>query len=279
MTGEGRPDADAVRGCCGLDVHKKDVKACVLLTEPDGAVRKLVRTFPTMTDTLLALGDWLESLGVTRVAMESTGVYWRPVFNILEEGREVILVNAQHIKAVPGKKTDVKDSEWLADLLRHGLLKPSFIPPAPVRELRELTRYRKTLVTERAQEVNRLHKVLETANIKLGSVATDVLGASGRQMLEAMLDGEQDPAALSELAKGRLRAKLPELERALTGRVRPHHRILIGRILAHIDFLEESIAEVQREVDRCLVPFGRAVELLQTIPGVREVAAATIVAE
>jgi transposase len=180
---------------------------------------------------------------------------------------------------VPGRKTDVRDAEWLADLLRHGLLTPSFIPPAPIRELRELTRYRKTLVEERAQEVNRLHKVLETANLKLSVVATDVLGVSGRQMLAALLGGEQRPDVLADLAKGRLRAKLPELRRALEGRVQPHHRLLIERILAHIDFLEESIAAVQAAVDRCLDPFQAAVDLLQTIPGVGEVAAATIVAE
>ena len=266
--------------CCGLDVHKKSVTACVLLTEADGAVWKHTHTFSTMTYGLLALSDWLEALGVRVVAMESTGVYWRPVFNILEEaGREVILVNAQHIKAVPGRKTDVRDAEWIADLLRHGLLKGSFIPPQPVRELRELTRYRKSLVGERTREVNRLHKVLETANIKLGAVVSDVMGVSGRAMLMAMLGGEQNPETLSELARGKLRAKLPALRQALEGRVKPHHLVLIERMLAHIDFLEESIAEVQQEVERALVPFEEAVELLQTIPGVGEVAAASIVAE
>ncbi len=265
--------------CCGLDVHKKTVVACVLITQPNGAVRREVRTFATMTADLLALADWLAALGVAQVAMESTGIYWRPVYNLLEEGRTITLVNAQHIKAVPGRKTDVKDSEWLADLLRHGLLTGSFIPPAPIRELRELTRYRKTLMQERGQEVNRLHKVLETANIKLTMVASDVLGLSGRQMLDAVLNGEEDAHALAELAHGRLRAKLPELRLALEGRVQPHHRLLIARILAHIDFLEASMTEVQQEVERCLVPFEQAVRLLQTIPGVGETAAATIVAE
>ncbi len=202
--------------CCGLDGHKKDVKACVLLTHADGTVASQVRTFSTMTDGLLALADWLRACNVTDVAMESTGIYWRPVYNILEDDCTVILVNAQHIKAVPGRKTDVKDSEWLAgcplgSMLRHGLLTASFIPPEPIRELRDLTRYRKTLIGERAQEANRLQKVLETANIKLAMVATNVLGMSGRQMLTALLGGEQDADVLAELARGRLREKLPLL--------------------------------------------------------------------
>ncbi len=265
--------------CCGLDVHRKTVVACVLLTE-EGQVRKVARTFGTMTADLLVLSDWLAGLGVIQIAMESTGVYWRPVFNLLEdEARTILLVNPQHMRAVPGRKTDIKDSEWLADLLRHGLLKASFIPPAPIRELRELTRYRKALIQERAQEANRLHKVLETANLKLSAVASDVLGVSGRQMLAALLEGQEDPEALAELARGRLRAKLPALRRALEGRVQPHHRVLIARILAHIDFLEESVAEVQGAIDRALAPFADAVELLQTIPGVGATAAATIVSE
>ncbi len=265
--------------CCGLDVHKKDVKACVLLTHADGVVASQVRTFSTMTDGLLALADWLRACNVTEVAMESTGIYWRPVYNILEEDCTVILVNAQHIKAVPGRKTDVKDSEWLADLLRHGLLTASFIPPAPIRELRDLTRYRKTLIGERAQEANRLQKVLETANIKLAMVATNVLGVSGRQMLDALLGGEQDADVLAELARGRLREKLPLLRRALVGRIHPYHLVLIDRILAHVDFLEQSIAALQEEIDHCLVPFAQAVALLMTIPGISERAATTMVAE
>ncbi len=262
-----------------MDVHKKTVVACVLVTDESGGVHKQVRTFSTMTDDLLSLSDWLDSLGVTVVAMESTGVYWKPVFNILEEDREVMLVNAEHIKAVPGRKTDVKDSEWIADLLRHGLLRPSFIPPAPIRELRELTRYRKSLIGERAQEANRLHKVLETANIKLGMVATDVLGTSGRRMLEAILSGERDPEVLSEFAMGKLRRKLPELRRALEGRILPHHLILIEQILAHVEFLEASIERLGQEIEQRLAPFAEEVRLLQTIPGVSEAAAATIIAE
>jgi transposase len=266
--------------CCGLDVHKRSVVACVLLTGPDGVVERHLSTFGTMTADLLALHDWLAGLGVTHIALESTGIYWRPVYNLLEgEGRTILLVNPQHLKAVPGRKTDVRDAEWLADLLRHGLLRASFIPPLPIRDLRDLTRYRTTLVRQRADEVNRLHKLLETANLKLAAVASDVAGASGRAMLTAILGGEADPAALAELAKGRLRQKLPALRLALEGRVRPHHRVLLGQLLAHVEFLEESIAEVQAEVERRLAPFEAAVALLQTIPGVGPTAAATIVAE
>jgi transposase len=265
--------------CCGLDVHKKTVVACILITLANGEVQRHIRTFSTMTAGLLALSDWLESLAVTVIAMESTGIYWRPVFNLLEEGRSVILVNAQHMKAIPGRKTDIKDSEWLADLLRHGLLKASFIPPAPVRELRDLTRYRKTLVQERAQEVNRLHKVLETANVKLTAVATDVLGKSGRAMLEAVVKGATDPEILAELARGRLRQKLPQLQEALDGRVEPHHRLLLKHILAHIAFLEETLEQLQRDIEERLHPFEEAMTLLMSIPGIQALAAATIVGE
>jgi transposase len=265
--------------CAGLDVHKKTVVACVLITHPDGTLQREVRTFSTMTADLLLLSDWLETLRVQIVALESTGVFWQPVFNLLEDGRTMVLVNPQHIKAVPGRKTDVKDSEWLADLLRHGLLTPSFIPPAPIRELRELTRYRKHLVEARAREVNRVQKVLEGANIKLSSVATDVLGKSGRAMLEALIAGEQDPARLSELARGRMRSKRPELQRALDGRLLGQHRILLQHLLAHIDFLDQSIAELEAEIERCLAPFGQAVALAQTLPGIAETAATAIIAE
>ncbi len=266
--------------CCGLDIHKKTVVACLLTTQADGGVRRQVRTFGTMTADLLALRDWLDGAGVTQVAMESTGVYWRPVFNVLEdEGRAITLVNPQHMRAVPGRKTDIKDSEWLADLLRHGLLKPSFIPPAPIRALRELTRYRKTLVQQRTQEANRLHKLLEGANIKLAAVATDILGKSGRDMLAALVGGEADPAVLAELARGKLRAKLPELRRAFEGRVKPYHLTLVTEILAHIDYLDAAIARLHDEIAGALAPFAEAVELLLTIPGISETAAAAIVAE
>jgi transposase len=265
--------------CAALDVHKKTVVTTIMLTQADGSLQQYTRTFTTMTADLLALNDWLSSHNVGVIALESTGVFWRPVFNVLEEGRQVLLVNAQHMKAVPGRKTDVKDSQWLADLLRHGLLKASFIPPKPVRELRDLMRYRKTLVQERADEVNRLQKVLETANIKLAAVATDVLGKSGRSMLDALLGGQQDAEVLAELAQGRLRAKLPALRKALDGRVQPHHRTLLVRILAHIDFLEESLAQLQAEMEPYLVPFEEAVELVQSIVGIGEIAAASIIAE
>ena len=268
--------------CAGLDIHKKTVVACVLVTNPDGSVLRHVRTFATMTADLLALGDWLAHWGVTHVAMESTGIYWQPVYNILEdEGRTLLLVNAQHMKQVPGRKTDVRDSEWLADLLRHGLLAPSFIPPVPIRDLRALTRYRKTLVQERTDEVNRLHKTLESANIKLGSVASEVLGKSGRAMLDALLTGERDAEVLADLARGKLREKLPALRRALVGRVRPHHLVLLDRILAHVDFLEGSIAQVQGAIEAAVASDAEAeaVALLDTIPGVGPTAAAAIVAE
>jgi transposase len=265
--------------CAGIDVHKKTVVVCVLMAQADGTLQKQIRTFRTMTADLRALDEWLRSLDIEHLALESTGVYWHPIWNILEEGRQILLANPQHLKAVPGRKTDVKDAAWLADLHRHGLLKASFIPPKPVRALRELTRYRKTLVQERAQEVNRLQKVLEGANIKLAAVATDVLGKSGRQMLEALVGGEQDAQALSDLARGRLRAKLPDLRLALEGRVQPHHRFLLKRILAHIDFLEESIEEVQREIEERLAPFEEAVVLAQSVIGIQATAAAALVAE
>jgi transposase len=265
--------------CAGLDVHKKTVVVTILLTQADGKTTKLTRTFSTMTADLLALATWLEREQIEQVAIESTGVYWWPVYNLLEDGRSITLVNPQHMRAVPGHKTDVKDSEWLADLLRHGLLKASFIPPRPIRELRELTRYRKTLVQERAQEVNRLQKVLESANIKLAAVASDVVGASARRMLEALLAGEEDVEALAQLAHARLRRRIPELRQALVGRIRPHHRVLLRRLLDHIDFLAASMAHLQAEIDVRLQPYAEGMTLLQSIPGISAVAAATIIAE
>lgn len=265
--------------CAGIDIHKKTAVTTVMITQPDGSVQEHLRTFSTMTSDLLALDDWLRRYQVEVIAMESTGVYWRPVFNLLEDGRTIILVNAQHLKKVPGRKTDASDSQWLADLLRHGLLKPSFIPPKPIRELRDLVRYRKTIVQERASEVNRLQKILETANIKLASVATNVLGKSGRDMLDAILGGQNDAATLAELARGRLRAKLPDLRKALDGRVESHHRVLLTRILAHIDFLDESLDQLEVEVEPYLTPFKHAMELVQTVVGISEKSAANIIAE
>jgi len=265
--------------CCGLDIHKKTVVACVVLTDPDGSDHRFVRTFGTMTADLLALGDWLDLHAVTHVAMESTGVLWRPVFTVLEEGRTLILVNAQHLQAVPGRKTDVKDSEWLADLLRHGLLKASFVPPPPVRVLRDLTRYRKTLVELRTQEINRVHKVLDTANLKLGAVASNVVGVSGRRMLRAIEQGESDPAVLAELAKGRLREKLPALRQALAGRVQPHHRQLIGELLDHIAYLEQAPHRVEVSIADLLAEQAAAGQVLRSLPATGPVTAAAILAE
>jgi transposase len=265
--------------CCGLDVHKQRVVACVVVSAGTGPPAKEVRTFGTMTGELLRLAAWLTEQGVTHVALESTGVYWQPIWNILEGGYELFLVNARHVKAVPGRKTDVKDSEWLADLLRHGLLKASFVPDRAQRELRELTRYRTALIQERAAEANRLQKTLEGANVKLAGVASDVLGVSGRKILAALTAGTTDPAALAELAKGRLRKKLPDLERALTGRVGAHQRFLLAQQLAHIDDLEEAIAALDTEVAERVRPFAAAVAQLDAIPGVGQRTAEVLVAE
>lgn len=265
--------------CCGLDVHKKTVVACVMLTAATGKVSQEGRTFATTTAGLLALADWLTQQQVTHVAMESTGVFWRPVFNILEGSFEVILVNAQHMKAVPGHKTDIKDSQWLADLLRHGLLKASFIPPKPIRDLRDLVRYRKTLVQQRADEINRLQKVLETANIKLTSVASDVLGKSGRDMLEAMLAGVSDADTLAELARGRLRAKLPQLREALEGRVDGTHRLLLRHLLDHITYLEGEVEKLFSEIETVLDPYERQLTLLTGVVGIGRTAAVAILGE
>jgi len=264
--------------CCGLDVHKETVVACVMIREAEEVGRE-IRTFRTMTLDLLVLHDWLLGHRVTHVAMESTGIYWKPVFNVLEDSFRVLLVNAAHIKAVPGRKTDVRDCEWIADLLSHGLLKGGFIPPEPIRDLRDLTRYRKSLTDERVREINRLQKLLESANIKLSSVATDVMGLSGKAMLEALISGSTDPQVLADLARGKLRKKLPLLREALQGRFRPHHRFLLGQILSHLDFLDEAIEELSKEVENRIVPFSKEIELLDTIPGVDRKTAQLMVAE
>lgn len=234
--------------CAGLDVHKKTVVACCLSGEAGAKVKREVRSFPTMTADLLALADWLASQGITTVAMESTGEYWKPVYALLEDRFTVLVVNAQHIRNVPGRKTDVKDAEWIADLLRHGLVKGSFIPPLPQRDLRDLTRQRTNLVTERATVVNQLQKVLEWANLKLAGVASDIMGVSARAMLEAIVGGEGDPKVLADLAQGRLRAKRAALEQALSGRVRAHHRFLLAEHLTHLDFLDEQIARFDEHI-------------------------------
>ncbi len=265
--------------CCGLDIHKRKIMACVLTPGDRGKPRKEVRSFETTVAQLLALGDWMAEEGVTHVAMESTGVYWKPVYNLLEERFTLLLANAYHIKAVPGRKTDVRDCEWIADLLRHGLIRGSFVPPRPQRELRELTRYRTSLIRERTAEVNRLQKSLEGANIKLASVASNILGKSGREMLEALIAGSTDAAAMAQLARKRMRQKLPELEKALSGTVGPHQRFLFAQQLKHIDFLDEAIDQVSMEIEERLRPVGECLQRLDEIPGIGQRTAECLVAE
>ena len=299
--------------CAGMAVHKKTVVVCCLTPGPAGRPHSQTRTFSTMTPDLLRLADWLTTLGITHVAMEATGEFWKPVYNILEALFTVLVVNAHHIKNVPGRKTDVKDAAWIADLLRHGLLRGSFIPPIPQRDLRDLTRQRTHLVQDRASVVNRLHQVLEWANIKLASGATDVTGVAARAMLAAIIEGEADPATLADLAQGRMRSKLDALAAALTGRVRDHHRSLIAHHLLHLDFLDEQIAELEQPIEaliasehppeeppastregdspvasdeagevaspRAALNWAEAVALLDTIPGVGRTAAEQLVAE
>ena len=265
--------------CAGLDVHKKTVVACVITPKDKGGWEKEIRTFSTMTKDLLNLSDWLTSKGCTHVAMESTGEYWRPVFNILEGNLEVILVNARHIKAVPGRKTDIKDAQWIAELLQHGLLRASFIPPVEQRDLRDLTRHRSNFVRERVNLVNRVQKVLEGANIKLGCVASDVLGVSGRAMLGAIVDGNSSPEVMAKLAQGTLRQKQDLLVEALEGRVRPHHQFILAQLLGIIDGIDETISQFDREIEDYCRPFAEAVELVDTIPGVAKRTAEIIVSE
>ena len=242
--------------CAGLDVHKDSVAACVRLPG-SGRRRREERAarFQTTTAGLLALRDWLAALAVTHVAMEATSVYWKPVWYLLEEHFELLLCNAQHVKRVPGRKTDTSDAQWLAQLLEHGLLRGSFVPPRPIRELRDLTRYRTSLVQERTREAQRLDKVLQDAGIKLSSVASDLLGVSGRAMLTSLVAGSRDPDVLAELAKGKLRRKLPALREALSGRFSGHHALIVGEILAHIDYLEEAIARLSTEIEAKIAPF------------------------
>lgn len=267
--------------CAGLDVHKKSVTACRITPAVRGGWQKERRRFGTMTDELLNLSDWLREVQVTAVAMESTGVYWKPVFNILESEFEVILVNARHIKYVPGRKSDISDAQWIGELLQHGLLKASYIPERPQRDLRDLIRYRTSLIGERAREINRVQKVLEDANVKLASVASNVMGVSGRQMLEAIIAGNEDPEALAALAKGRLRCKIPDLQRALSGRIRTSHRLLLRLHLEHIDDLTNKVEELNEEIDRLMLPFDEDEQLrrLDDIPGVGREVAQVIIAE
>jgi transposase len=263
-----------------LDVHKETVVVCVRRQGNTGPAQPQTRTFGTMTVQILALADWLAEQGVSHVAMESTGVYWKPIWNLLEGQFELLLVNALHIKQVPGRKTDIKDAEWIAQLLQHGLLRNSFVPDTPQRELRELTRQRRQLIQTRAAVVNRIQKVLEDANIKLASVATDVLGVSGRAMLEALVAGQHDPEQLAELAQRKLRAKIPQLRLALHGRVTDHHRFVLRLLLDELTHLEELVGRVTGRIEEVLpAPFAEAVQRLASIPGINELAAQNILAE
>ncbi|MGH8475964.1 MAG: IS110 family transposase [Methylococcales bacterium] len=265
--------------CCGMDVHKRVIVACLLMLDRHGELHKQIRKFGTMTNDLLEMLDWLQAAGCTHVAMESTGVYWKPIYNILEGHLEVVVVNAQHLKGVPGRKTDVLDSEWLAECFQLGLLRASFIPPAPVRELRDLTRYRTSLIGERARTANRLQKVLEDANIKLASVVTDIQGVSAWAMLQAIVAGNTDAQAMADLAKGLLRKKREQLVEALTGAVKPHHRFLIAELLSQIEYSEEAIGRISLEVEERLRPFEEDVKLLDSIPGIGRRIAEVLLAE
>jgi transposase len=268
-----------IERCAGLDIHQATIVATVRVPDEGGGRRVVTHTFGTMTVDLLALREWLQAFGVTHVAMESTGVYWKPIYYLLEDGFTLLLVNMHALKQVPGRKSDVKDSEWLAQLLEFGLLRGSLVPPAPIRDLRELTRYRKRQIEDRAQEVNRLYRVLEEAGVKLASVLTDVMGVSGRAILDALLTGTTDPTVLAELARGRLRAKIPALRQALPGQFRPLHAFLIGQILTKIDFLDETITLLSEEIDAHLRPFESTVQQLMTIPGVKRRTATTLLVE
>lgn len=265
--------------CAGLDVHKKTVVACVMISLPDGRVEKHSVTFGTMTPDLLALSDWLKNHQVTHVAMESSGVYWRPVYQLLEGQFTLLVANAQQVKRVPGRKTDVSDAEWLADLLRHGLIAPSFVPGQPQRELRELTRHRSNVISRRAQCVNEVHRTLEATNLKLGSVATDIMGVSAKDMLQHLLAGQSDPNVLAELARGVLRKKIPELRRALQGVVRPHQQLILSQLLAEIENCEEQTLALNSEITQRLQAEQEIIGRLDKIPGVNRKVAEVVIAE
>ena len=265
--------------CAGLDIHQKSVEACVRRLEPAGPLHQQTRHWGTMTRDLLAMADWMAAQGVTHVAMESTGVYWKPIYNILESRFTVLLVNARHLKQVPGHKSDVRDCQWIAQLLQHGLLKGSFIPPRTQRELRDLTRHRTQLVEEKTRTVNRLHKVLEDGNIKLASVATDILGVSGRAMLEALMEGQEDPVQLADLAQRQMRGKIPELEKALEGHLTEHHRFLLRLLWKELAQQEELIAELDRKIEEHTRPFADEIERLDAVPGVDRRVAEVVLAE
>jgi transposase len=268
-----------IERCCGIDVHKKTIVACLMVGKAHEKPRKTIKTFSTMTRDLLACKDWLDSEHCTTVAMESSGVYWKPVFNILEDSIEVILANARHIKNVPGRKTDVKDCEWIAQLLRHGLIKGSFIPPRPIRELRDLTRYRRKLIQAKASELNRIHKVLEDANIKLSSVVSDLQGLSAQDMIEHLMREDMSPKDMAALARGRLRKKITELEKALEGSLREHHRLILRVSIQMIASYDTAIAQLDNEIDQRIEPYREQSERLQSIPGVKKTTAESLLAE
>jgi transposase len=268
-----------IERCAGIDVHQQTMVATVRVPAASGERAVITQTFGTMTADLLVLREWRQAHAVTHVAMESTGVYWRPLYYLLEDGFTVLLINMQHLSHVPGRKSDVRDSEWLAQLLECGLLRGSLVPPAAIRDLRDVTRYRKRQIEDRAQEVNRLHRVWQDAGLKLTTVMTDVLGVSGRAMVEALLHGTTDPTVLADLARGRLRRKLPALQQALRGQFRPQHAFLVTQILAKIDFLEEAIQTLTEEIDRQLAPFATTVTRLMTVPGLARRNAITVFVE
>lgn len=265
--------------CAGLDIHKDTVVACVRITGDDGHVERQVRTFETTTGRLLQLHDWLSNQKVTHVLMESTGVYWKPVWHVLEGNFELQLANAMHVKNVPGRKSDVNDATWLADLLAHGLLRPSFVPPTPIQELRDLMRTRKQLVRERVSHQQRIDKVLQDANIKLGSVLSDTLGRSGRAILNAIVAGQNDPEKLADLVSKRVKATRQEMVEALRGHVTAHHRFMLKLHLSQIDALSKAITQIEEEAGERLAPFRQAAALLTTIPGISDMAATVIVSE
>lgn len=267
------------RCCAGIDVHSKTVAVCVRRMDDRGAIHAEVRTFGTMTRSLLDLCDWLSAQGVTHVAMESTGVFWKPIYNILEGQFEILLVNARHVQKVPGRKTDVKDCEWLAQLLQCGLLRGSYIPPRPQRDLRDLTRMRTQLTREMVSVANRIHKVLEDTNIKLGLVATDILGVSGRAIIAALREGETDTVKMANMARGRMREKIPLLEEALLGKVTDHHRFLLNALMDHLAYLESQIERFNERIEEAARPFEKAINALIPMPGFDQVSAQSVIAE
>jgi len=268
-----------IERCCGIDVHKKTIAACLLTGQPHEKPKQTIRSFSTMTHDLIACRDWLVSEGCTHVAMESTGVYWKPVFNILEDHMEVILANARNVKNVPGRKTDVKDCQWIAQLLRHGLIEGSFIPPKPIRELRDLTRYRQQLIHQRTAEINRLQKFLEDANIKLSSVASDITGVSAQEMIEHLLQGDMTSQEMAQLAKGRLRNKIELLEQSLEGYFSEHHRLILRLSLQMIASYNEGIEKLNTEIGTRMEPHQEIAQRLETIPGVKKKTIERLIAE